>query len=319
MKTPILYLVVPCYNEEEVLLETTNQLRLKMNTLIKNKKISKESHVVFINDGSKDNTWEMIEEIHANDSLFSGIKLSRNCGHQNAVMAGLMTCRDKADAIISLDADLQDDINAIDSMVEKYKEGNEIVYGVRSSRKKDTFFKRTTAQGFYKFAKKMDVEMVYNHADYRLLSKKALEALSEFKEVNLFLRGMVPMLGFKQDVVYYERQERFAGTSKYPLKKMLALAMNGITGSSIKPALIITKLGFLTLIISFILILIFLVKFFMGLTVAGWPTIVISIWLLGGLNLTAIGILGQYVGKTYMETKHRPLYIIEKIVHKKGD
>lgn len=239
-KNPILYIVVPCYNEIEVLEETTKQLKKKLEELIDNKKISNKSRVMYVNDGSKDKTWSLIKKINKEEKVFTGISLSRNRGHQNALLAGLMTAKEYADVIISMDADLQDDIGAVDEMIEKYKEGNDIVYGVRSARKKDTFFKRLTAEGFYKFMKKLGVDCVYNHADYRLTSKRVLNELSNFKEVNLFLRGMFPLIGFNSDIVYYERNERFAGESKYPLKKMLNFAWDGITSFSVKPLRLIS-------------------------------------------------------------------------------
>ena len=310
----ILYLVIPCYNEEEVLHETAKQLLEKMNSMFERNMISRESRIMFVNDGSKDRTWEIIEELHASNSIYSGVKLSRNKGHQNALLAGLMTAREKADMTISLDADLQDDVNVIDQMVEKYYEGNDVVYGVRSARKTDTFFKKFTAQGFYKLMQAMGVDIVYNHADYRLMSRRALEGLSQFKEVNLFLRGIVPLIGYKSDVVTYERHERFAGESKYPLKKMLSFATDGITSFSIKPIRLITTCGFLIFMISLLMLAYFLVVHFMGRTVAGWTSTIVSIWAIGGLQLLAIGIVGEYIGKIYLETKERPKYLIEKVL-----
>lgn len=310
----ILYLVIPCYNEEAVLRETAKQLLAKMNSMFERGMISRESKIMFVNDGSKDNTWEIIEELHASNPIYSGVKLSRNKGHQNALLAGLMTAKEKADITISLDADLQDDVDVIDQMVEKYQEGNDIVYGVRSARKTDTFFKKFTAQGFYKLMQAMGVEIVYNHADYRLMSKRALEGLAEFKEVNLFLRGIVPLIGYKSDTVTYERHERFAGESKYPLKKMLAFATDGITSFSIKPIRLITAFGILIFAISILMLLYSLVVHFMGKTVAGWTSMIISIWAIGGLQLLAIGIVGEYIGKIYLETKERPKYIIETVL-----
>lgn len=308
----ILYLVIPCYNEEKVLAETVKRLTKKINSMIENKLISSKSKMVFVNDGSKDRTWEMIEEFNRNNPLVRGIKLSRNRGHQNALLAGLMTVKEECDIVISLDADLQDDINVIDKFVEKYYEGCEIVYGVRNSRKTDTFFKKFTAETFYKFMNLMGVEIVFNHADYRLMSKRVLFELEKYKEVNIFLRGMVPLIGFKSDIVEYERHERFAGESKYPLKKMLAFAFDGITSFSIKPIRFITALGFLIFLISIIMSIYFLISHFSGKTVSGWTTIVMSIWAIGGLQLLAIGIIGEYIGKIYIETKKRPKYIIEK-------
>ena len=311
MKAKILYLVIPCYNEEQVLPETSKRLKEKLETMIAQNIIAPESRITFVDDGSKDKTWEIIAALHQQEPLFCGIKLSRNKGHQNALLAGLMTVKEKADMVISMDADLQDDINVIDQMVEKYYEGNEIVYGVRNSRKKDTIFKKMTAQGFYKFMKALGVEIVYNHADYRLMGKRALNGLEQFKEVNLFLRGIVPLVGYQSCTVEYERGERFAGESKYPLKKMLAFALEGITSFSVKPIRLITALGFLIFSISIIMLIYFLIVYLLGKTVAGWTTIVISVWAIGGLQLLAMGIIGEYIGKIYMETKARPKFIVE--------
>ena len=307
-----LYLVIPCYNEEEVINITTEALTLKMNKLIKDKKISKESKVLYVNDGSKDNTWKLIEEIHNKNNMFCGVKLSRNRGHQNALLAGLMTAKKYADITISMDADLQDDINVIDSMLEEYEKGSEIVYGVRSSRKKDTFFKKFTAEGFYKFMKLMGVEIVFNHADCRLMSKLALEGLEQFEEVNLFLRGIVPQIGYQTSVAYYERNERAAGESKYPLKKMLKFAMEGITSFSVKPLKMITSIGFLMSIFSFIVLVYAIIVKIMGNAVSGWTFIIVSIWMVAGIQMLSLGIIGEYIGKIYNETKKRPKYIIEK-------
>ena len=307
----IMYLVIPCYNEEEMLPITVKALHEKMSALITEKKISPQSRVMFVDDGSADNTWQLIEKFHRENSVFTGLKLSRNRGHQNALLAGLITAKKYADIIVSMDADLQDDINAIDGFLEKRAEGCEIVYGVRSSRETDTGFKRMTAQGYYKILAAMGVEITYNHADYRLMSRRAVEALEEFKEVNLFLRGMVPMVGFKSDVVTYERAARQAGESKYPLKKMISLAVEGITSLSIKPIRFITALGFMIFFVSIIMLIYFLTVHFMGKTVAGWTTTVVSVWALGGLQLLAIGVIGEYIGKIYLETKARPKFIIE--------
>lgn len=312
----ILYLVIPCYNEEAVLHETAKQLLEKMNSMFERGMISRESKIMFVNDGSRDKTWEIIRELHESNPIYSGVKLSRNKGHQNALLAGLMTAKEKADMAISLDADLQDDVDVIDKMVEKYYEGNDVVYGVRSARDTDTFFKKFTAEGFYKIMQAMGVEIVFNHADYRLMSKRALEGLSEFREVNLFLRGIVPLIGYKSDIVTYERHERFAGESKYPLKKMLAFATDGITSFSIKPIRMITTCGFLIFAISLIMLIYFLVVHFMGRTVHGWTSTIVSIWAIGGLQLLAIGIVGEYIGKIYLETKARPKYIIETVLDK---
>lgn len=307
-----LYLVIPCYNEEAVLRETTKQLKIKMEALIKDKKISKDSRVMYVNDGSKDKTWELIEDIHKENKMFVGLKLSRNRGHQNALVAGLLTAKEYADVVISMDADLQDDINAIDEMLEKYNDGADIVYGVRSSRKKDTFFKKMTAEGFYKFMSLMGVDIVFNHADYRLTSKRVLDEFSNYKEVNLFLRGIFPLIGFKTDIVYYERAERFAGESKYPLKKMLSFAWDGISSFSVKPLRLICVLGFVILFISFIIMVYSLIQKVIGNTVDGWTFIIISIWFIGGLQMISIGIIGEYIGKIYNETKRRPRFIIEE-------
>ena len=307
-----LYLVIPCYNEEEVLPETSKQLKDKMDTLIKNNKISDKSRIVFVNDGSKDKTWQMICGLHDENNIFQGIKLSRNKGHQNALLCGLMTVRDHCDMAISLDADLQDDINAIDGMIDKYYEGCDVVYGVRSARKTDTFFKKFTAEGFYKIMKLMGADIVFNHADYRLMSRRALDGLESFEEVNLFLRGVVPMIGYKSDTVYYERKERFAGESKYPLKKMLAFAWEGITSLSTKPIKMISLLGAIIFFVSIIMLIYSLIRYFTGQTEIGWTSTIVSIWAIGGLQLLAIGIIGEYVGKSYLETKKRPKFIVEK-------
>jgi glycosyltransferase involved in cell wall biosynthesis len=307
-----LYLVIPCYNEEEVINETAKQLVSKLKCLMDKDKIDPESKIVFVDDGSKDRTWEMICELNNDNECIRGIKLSRNKGHQNALLAGLLTVKEEADMVISLDADLQDDINAIDEMVDKYHEGCDIVYGVRSQRDKDSLFKKYTAQGFYKFIKMLGVEIVYNHADYRLMSRRALDALEEHKEVNLFLRGMIPLIGFKTDVVTYERSERFAGESKYPLKKMLAFALEGITSFSIKPIRIITAIGSLIFTISLVFLCYFLVSHFRGYTVKGWTSTIVSVWALGGFQLLAIGMIGEYIGKMYLETKARPKFFVDK-------
>ena len=274
------------------------------------KKISENSKVIYVNDGSKDKTWELIQKIHKEEKLFTGICLSRNRGHQNALLAGLMSAKKYADVVISMDADLQDDINAMDEMLDKYYTGNEIVYGVRSARKKDTWFKRVTAEGFYKFMEKMGVEIVYNHADYRLTSKNVLNYLENYREVNLFLRGMFPLIGFKSDIVYYERNERFAGKSKYPLKKMLSFAWDGITSFSIRPIKMILNLGVIIFIVSVIILIYSLIVKFLGHTVPGWTFIICSIWIVAGLEMLSLGIIGQYIGKIYNETKQRPRYII---------
>lgn len=311
MKKEVLYIVIPCYNEEEVLQETTKELKTKLEKLIKAKVISEKSKVMYVNDGSKDKTWELIKTIKNKEKLFTGISLSRNRGHQNALLAGLMTAKEYADIIISMDADLQDDINAIDEMIKKYYEGNEIVYGVRSARKKDTFFKRFTAESFYKIMNKLGVEVVFNHADYRLTSKKVLNDLENFEEVNLFLRGIFPLIGYKSDVVYYERNERFAGESKYPLKKMINFAVDGITSFSVKPIRLILNVGIIIFIISIIMVIYALINKIIGNTVSGWTFIVCSIWLIAGVQILSLGVIGEYIGKIYNETKRRPKYIIE--------
>ena len=309
-----LYLVIPCYNEKEVLHETEHRLTVKLNQMISDGLISDESRMVFVDDGSKDSTWNIIKDMHEKNGLVLGIKSSRNRGHQNTLLAGLMTVKDECDMAISMDADLQDDIEVLDEFVKKYYDGCEIVYGVRSARKTDTFFKKFTAEGFYKVMKWMGADIVFNHADYRLMSSRALNELAKYKEVNLFLRGIVPMIGFKTDVVMYERHERFAGESKYPLKKMLAFAMDGITSLSIKPIRFITSLGVILFAFSVILLIYFIVGYFLGRTAPGWATIVVSIWGIGGLQLLAIGVIGEYIGKIYMETKERPRYIIEEFL-----
>ena len=311
----ILYLVIPCYNEEEVLPETTRQLEDKMMQLINQEFISEQSKVVYVNDGSKDNTWQLIRKFNSENDLFLGINLSRNKGHQNAVLAGIMTVKQYADVIITLDADLQDSIDAIDEMIQKYDEGNDVVYGVRSSRKKDTFFKRKTAELFYKFMLWMGVDIVYNHADYRLMSKRVCDELANYKEVNLFLRGIVPLIGFPSEKVYYERNERFAGESKYPLKKMLAFAINGITSFSVKPIRFVFWLGIFIFLISIAMLIYTFVRFCMGLTVSGWSSLSISIWALGGIQLLSIGIIGEYIGKIYLETKERPKFCVQEFLN----
>lgn len=310
-----LYMVIPCYNEQEVLPETSKRLKEKLSTLVKAGKIDPESRIIFVNDGSKDRTWEIIRRLHEEDPVFGGVNLSRNRGHQNALLAGLMTVKDHADMAISMDADLQDDINAIDEMVEKYLNGTDIVYGVRSSRAKDTFFKKATAEGFYKLINTMGVNTVFNHADYRLMSKRALEGLAEFREVNLFLRGIVPMIGYSTDVVYYERGERFAGESKYPLGKMLSFAIEGITSLSTKPIRMITFLGFFIFLVSIGILIYSLVRHFMGATIVGWTTLMVSVWAIGGLILLSLGVVGEYIGKIYLETKARPRFLIEEFLN----
>ena len=314
----ILYIVVPCYNEEEVLPETSKRLKEKVTSLVQAGKVSEKSRILFVNDGSKDRTWELISALHESDPIFSGVDLTRNRGHQNALLAGLMTAKDRCDMTISMDADLQDDVDAVDRMVEEYYAGCDIVYGVRSSRKKDTFFKRFTAEGFYRVMNLMGAETVFNHADYRLMSKRALEGLAQFKEVNLFLRGMVPMIGYRTDTVEYERGERFAGESKYPLKKMLAFAMEGITSLSTKPLKMITGLGFFIFLVSIIMLITFIVKWALGMTVAGWASVICSVWAIGGLILLSLGVIGEYIGKIYLETKGRPRFLIREVLDNEG-
>ena len=293
----VLYLVIPCYNEEAVLYETSKRLLDVINHLVKTEKISSESKIMFVNDGSKDKTWEIIESLHTQNPIFCGVCLSRNRGHQNALLAGLMTAKEYADMVISLDADLQDDVKAIEKMVDEYHNGYEIVYGVRSSREKDTFFKKTTAKGFYKFMKLLGVEIVFNHADYRLMSKASLDVLAQFEEVNLFLRGIIPLI-----------------ESKYPLSKMLAFAFDGITSFSIKPIRMITCLGFLIFLVSLIALIVFIILKYTGFTIGGWTSTVASIWMIGGIQLLCLGVIGEYIGKIYNETKKRPRYIISKVI-----
>ena len=314
-----LFCVIPCYNEQEVLPETSKRLKDKFTQLIGEGKISEDSRIVFVNDGSKDNTWKMISELHAQDPLFQGINLSKNMGHQNALLAGLMTAKDVCDVAISMDADLQDDINAIDEMIDKFHEGKDVVYGVRSKRETDTFFKKFTAESFYKLMNSLGANTVYNHADYRLMSRRALLGLAEFGEVNLFLRGIVPMVGYESDVVYYERADRFAGESKYPLKKMLSFAVEGITSLSTKPIKLITGLGFFIFLVSIAVFIYSLVRFFTGHTIPGWTTTVLSVWAIGGLMMISLGVIGEYVGKIYLETKNRPRFIIENYIADEKD
>lgn len=311
-----LYMVIPCYNEEAVLRETASRMKEKYVSLIGRGFISPESRIVFVNDGSKDSTWQIIEELHRSEpAFFSGIDLARNSGHQNAVLAGLMTVKDICDMAITMDADLQDDINAIDAMIEKYNEGCQVVYGVRSARKTDTFFKRFTAESFYRFMKAMGADIVYNHADFRLMSRRVLQELDGFREVNLFLRGIVPLIGFKSANVYYERSERFAGKSKYPLKKMLAFAVNGITSFSTKPLKLITGIGFLMSLISAAAIIWAFVVKILGHSELGWSSTMCSIWFIGGIQILALGIIGEYIGKIYAEVKQRPRYIVADFIN----
>lgn len=315
MKPVKLYVVMPCYNEEAVLPETVTRMLELFCGMEASGLITKTSRIVFVDDGSKDKTWQLISEYESKHPEVCGIKLAHNAGHQNALFGGLMSIKDYCDCAISIDADLQDDINIIPEMIRKFRdEGCHVVYGVRKRRDTDTVFKRTTAQGFYKLMKLMGVDVVYNHADYRLMSKDALSALSEFEERNLFLRGIVPLLGYKSDTVLYDRSERFAGESKYPLKKMISFALDGITSFSINPIRIVSSLGILACLFAVIMAVYAVVQKFMGNTDSGWASIICSIWLLGGLQLLSIGLIGEYIGKTYKEVKRRPRYIVEKTI-----
>ena len=310
----VLYMVVPCYNEEKVLPETTKRLVAKISDMIARKKISVGSRILYVNDGSKDGTWRLICQYHSETKLVSGLNLSRNRGHQNAVLAGLMYAKDHADMVISMDADLQDDIETIEKMVDRYHDGLDVVYGVRSDRKTDSGFKRKTAELFYRLMLRMGVEIVYNHADFRLMSKRVLEELEGYKEVNLFLRGIIPLIGFPSGQVFYERQKRFAGESKYPVKKMMSFALDGITSFSVKPIRMIMAVGVVVFFISFIILIWSLIRHFLGHTVLGWSSTIVSIWALGGLQLFAIGLVGEYIGKMYLETKGRPRFAVQDIL-----
>ena len=310
-----LAIVVPCYNEEEVLKIASEALRGVLDDLIQKEKIAQDSFILFVNDGSKDRTWDLIEEEHAAHPVqVRGVKLAGNVGHQFALTAGLLTAKDMSDVTISIDADLQDDVAVIEEMIDKFHQGSDIVYGVRKERKTDTFFKRTTAQAFYKLMNMMGVKTVYNHADFRLMSRRAVEEFSKYQETNLFLRGMMPLIGYQTDCVYYDRKERVAGESKYPLKKMLALAFNGISSFSVKPISMILGLGFLIIVFSLLALLYALISYCTGHVVPGWTSLILSIWFLGGLQLLAIGLVGQYIGKIYIEVKHRPRYNIERVI-----
>ena len=309
-----LYVVVPCYREEAVLPETARRLKEKLTALMQAGKISRHSRILFVNDGSKDRTWEIIEELHRGDRLFSGVNLSRNRGHQNALLAGLMTAVQRADMMVSMDADLQDDINAMDAMIEAYHNGYDVVYGVRSSRESDSFFKRFTAESFYKLMKAMGVDIVFNHADYRLMSRRAVEGLAQFREVNIFLRGVVPQIGYPWTTVEYVRAKRFAGESKYPLKKMLSFAFDGITSFSVKPMRLILFLGAVIFLLSLVVLLWTLIARVSGRTVSGWTSLMCSIWMIGGIQLLSLGVIGEYIGKIYAETKARPRFIIERVL-----
>ena len=311
-----LYLVVPCYNEEAVLPETARQLESALQSLIDSGRCGASSRILFVNDGSKDRTWALIEELHRTQPHVCGLSLSRNRGHQNALLAGLMAAREAADCAISLDADLQDDISVLPEFLDKFHDGCDVVYGVRKKRETDTLFKRTTAQGFYKLMRLMGVDVVYNHADYRLMSRRALDGLAEYREVNLFLRGIVPLIGYRSDYVYYDRHERFAGESKYPLKKMLSFAIDGITSFSVKPLKVISNLGILISVLSVFGLLYALISKLVGAAVSGWTAIVASIWLLGGVQLLCLGVVGTYVGKIYSEVKARPRYRIDQLLKK---
>ncbi len=308
----ILYIVIPCYNEQEVLPKTAKLLKEKMHSLINNKKIASNSKICFINDGSKDKTWDIIYKLNQSDDVFTGIDLSKNRGHQNALLAGLLTVKDRSDMVISMDADLQDDINAIDKMVDKYLDGCDIVYGVRNNRDSDNFFKRFTAETFYRFMNILGAKTIFNHADFRLMSKRAIEGLEQFKEVNLFLRGIIPMIGFRTDYVYYSRNKREAGESKYPLTKMISFAFEGITSLSNKLIRIISLVGILALIVSIIMLIYTFINIISGKSILGWGSIMISLWVIGGLVLLSVGVVGEYIGKIYLESKHRPRYIIKQ-------
>lgn len=309
---PTLYIVIPCYNEQEVLPITAPEFLQEIRKLQKNGLIADDSRILFVDDGSKDDTWKIISDLAQKDRTYCGIRQSRNRGHQNAVLAGLMEAKGRCDITISIDCDGQDDINAMDEMVKAYLDGCEVVYGVRSSRKTDTFFKRFTAESFYKFLNSMGAEVVYNHADYRLISSKVLEEFANFKEVNLFLRGMIPLVGFKSTSVYYERHERIAGESHYPLKKMLALAFNGITSLSVKPLSMITGFGCIVSLLSFIGVIWAIIAQMIGNTVTGWASLICIVCFMGGIQLICLGVIGEYIGKIYMEVKGRPRYIISE-------
>lgn len=311
-----LFAVVPCFNEEEVLSQSASVLSAKWNELIAAEKISADSRIVFVDDGSTDRTWNLIEGLFAENPLVRGLRLSRNRGHQNALLAGLLTAKEDADAVVSLDADLQDDVDAIDEMLDKFENGADIVYGVRRARDKDSFFKRFTAESYYKILKHLGAKVVFNHADFRLMSKRALDTLAEYTETNLFLRGLVPMIGYPNAVVYYDRKERLAGESKYPLSKMLALAWEGVTALSIRPIRLVTGAGVCSLFVSLALIIYSIVRLCIGATVSGWTSLMVSIWLLGGLQLLAIGIVGEYIGKIYLESKRRPRFTVDTYLKK---
>ena len=309
---PVLYIVIPCYNEQEVLPITAPLFRQEITTLVEKEKIHPDSRILFVNDGSRDNTWEIICNLSRQDPVFKGISQSRNRGHQNAVLAGLMEAKNHCDITITIDCDGQDDITVMEQMVDAYLDGNDIVYGVRAERKTDTFFKRFTAQSFYKLLKRMGVDVVYNHADYRLVSRRALEAFSEFEEINLFLRGMFPLVGFKSTAVYYNRAERLAGESHYPLRKMLELAIDGITSLSIKPIRLISSMGFVVSLLSGLGVIWSIVQYLMGNTISGWTSTACIVCFISGVQLLSIGVVGEYIGKIYTEVKRRPRYIISE-------
>lgn len=313
------YFVIPCYNEEAVLPETTRRMTDKLNAMRAAGLIGEKSRILYVDDGSKDRTWELVSQFNRENPWVEGVKLSHNRGHQHALLCGLMSAMPRCDAAISMDADLQDDIDALDQFVKKFQEGCDVVYGVRNKRDTDTWFKRTTAEGFYKVMQLLGVDVVFNHADYRLMSKRALEALSEYREVNLFLRGIVPLIGYRSDYVYYDRHERFAGESKYPLKKMLSFALDGITSFSIKPLKLISNLGILISVLSILGLLYALISYFAGWAVTGWTAIVCSIWLLGGLQMLCLGVVGGYIGKIYSEVKARPRYRVEEYLENPGE
>jgi polyisoprenyl-phosphate glycosyltransferase len=311
MNAPIFTIIVPCYNEEDVLVETIDQLAAKLSELIKQNMVSEKSKVLFVDDGSEDRTWHLIYKASLDNEMIKGLKLSRNAGHQNALLAGLFSAKEASDCMVTIDADLQDDIHAINEMVRKFNEGYEVVYGVRSSRESDSFFKRFTAEGFYKLMDKLGVKLVFNHADFRLMSKRAVEELEHFAESNMFLRGIVPLIGFNSTNVYYERKERHAGETKYPLKKMLGFAFDGITSFSVTPIRFVMIVGCLSFFVSLVFGLYFLTLKLFGNTELGWTSLITSIWLIGGLQLIALGLVGEYIGKIYKETKRRPKYIID--------
>ncbi|MDD9266475.1 glycosyltransferase family 2 protein [Paenibacillus sp. GCM10023248] len=315
MATPILTIVVPCYNEEEVLPETVFRLSGVLDALIADQLVASTSTMLFVDDGSKDATWSLIERFHAANSFVTGLKLARNAGHQSALLAGLLHAKAYSDCVVSIDADLQDDTDAIREFIVKYREGYDIVYGIRQDRSADTWFKRATAQGFYRFMTSLGVKIHYNHADFRLMSKRTLDNLEKFKEVNLFLRGMVPLVGFPSTQVYYDRKERFAGESKYPLRKMLAFAFDGITSFSVTPIRFVTLMGFLLFLLSVLAGIYAIVGKLLGATVTGWTSLILSVWFIGGVQLLALGLIGEYIGKIYKEVKQRPLFVVEKALN----